>query len=34
MIKINKILPNRHIIDSKWVFKKKKDGRFRARLVT
>ena len=25
--------PNRHLIDSKWVFKKKIDVRFRARLV-
>ena len=25
--------PNRRLIDSKWVFKKKKDGRFRARIV-
>ena len=25
--------PNRHLIYSKWVFKKKRDGRFRARLV-
>ena len=27
------VLPNRHIIDSKWVFKKKRDGQFRACLV-
>ena len=25
--------PNRYLIDSKWVFKNKRDGRFRARLV-
>ena len=25
--------PNRRLIDSKWVFKNKRDGRFRARLV-
>ena len=28
------ILPNICLIDSKWVFKDKRDGRFRARLVT
>ena len=27
------IPPNRHLIDSKWVFKKKIFGKFRARLV-
>ena len=25
--------PNRRLVDSKWVFKKKIDGGFRARLV-
>ena len=25
--------PNRRLIDSKWVFEKKSDGKFRARLV-
>ena len=31
--KIRNILPNRRLIDSKWVFKKKIDGWFRSRLV-
>ena len=25
--------PNRHLIDSKWVYNKKRDGQFRAHLV-